>query len=55
MRTRSQLVIGIVALALLTLHPPGAPGEKPAVPVGEKEKGELLGVLGPMKPQIVEK
>ena len=23
--------------------------------VGEKEKGELLGVLGPMKPQIVEK
>ena len=23
--------------------------------VGEKEKGELLGVLGPMKPQIIEK
>jgi hemoglobin len=23
--------------------------------VGEKEKGELLGVLGPMKPEIVEK
>jgi len=23
--------------------------------VGDKEKGELLGVLGPMKPQIVEK
>ena len=23
--------------------------------VGEKEKGELLGALGPMKPQIVEK
>src|SRR5690349_21716830 len=23
--------------------------------LGEKEKGELLGVLGPMKPQIVEK
>jgi hemoglobin len=23
--------------------------------VGEKEKGELLGALGPMKPEIVEK